>query len=172
MFREIKLKTYQVEAILSDYAIRGKFQPRGGFHAFLNDRNWEYIPFQDAELWPLSDDAKVGGMQKASLSINKRSLLIVSLLDDDQVSEIQVPVFHRPIIIHLGIFAVRGQLHVPSDAPDEDLMDELHDYFPVSGASIYPIRPVAFVPQKEVPLLFVSRTLIQAYQVVKKGAED
>jgi hypothetical protein len=59
---------------------------------------------------------------------------------------------------------------VRPDAPDEDILDELHDYFPVTQASIFPVRPVAVAPTRQVPLLLISRPLTQAYQVVKGPA--
>ena len=167
MFREIELKTYQIEGVMLDYLVRASLQPRGHLPAFMNDRNWEYIPFQNAELFPLAQDSRVGGMRKELLSVNKRSLCLVSLLDPEETSDIQIPVAYRSIIFHLELFAVQGQLHVTSDAPDEDLLDDLHDYFPVTSASIYPIRPIATPPTSQVPLMFISRSLIQAYQVLK-----
>ncbi len=170
MFREIELKSYQIEGVLLDYVLRAKLQPRGHMHAFLNDRNWEFIPFHDAELFPVAHDTKIGGMHKEMLSVSKKSLCLVSLMDQDQVADIQIPVTHRTILIHLALFAVQGELHVTSDAPDEDLMDDLHDFFPISDASIYPICPVSATPSSKVPLLFVSRPMIQAYQVIKKAA--
>ncbi len=167
MFREIELKTYKVEGILLDYVLRATLQPRGHLLAFMNDRNWEFVPFQDAELFPLAHDSKLGAMRKEHLSVNKQNLCFVSLLDSEAIPDIQIPIAHRSIIFHLGLFAVQGELHVTSDAPDEDLLDDLHDYFPVTAASIYPIRPVATPPSAKVPLLFISRQLIQAYQVIK-----
>jgi hypothetical protein len=167
MFREIELKTYQIEGVMLDYVLRASLQPRGHFLAFMNDRNWEYIPFQDAELFPLAQDSRVGGMKKELLSVNKQNLCLVSLLESEATLDIQIPVAHRSIIFYLGLFAVQGQLHVTSDAPDEDLMDDLHDYFPVSSVSIYPIRPIANPPTSKVPLMFINRSLIQAYQVLR-----
>ena len=169
MFRDIELKTYKVEGILLDYVLRASLQPRGNLLSFMNDRNWEYIPFQDAELFPLAQDARVGGMRKEQISVNKQNLCLLSLLDPDATSDVRIPIAHRSIIFHLELFAVQGELHVTSDAPDEDLMDDLHDYFPVTAASIYPIRPISSPPKAQVPLLFISRPLIQAYQVLKNS---
>jgi hypothetical protein len=169
MFREIELKTYKVEGIMLDYILRASLQPRGHLLAFMNDRNWEYIPFFDAELLPLAQDSRVGSMRKEFLSVNKQNLCLLSLLDPGATADVQIPIAHRSIIFHLGLFAVQGELHVTSDAPDEDLMDDLHDYFPVTSASIYPIRPIATPPTAKVPLMFISRPLIQAYQVLKNS---
>ena len=172
MFRDIQLKSYQIEALLLDYILKAKLQPRGHLLAFMNDRNWEFVPFQDAELFPLAHDSRIGGMRKELLSVNKQNLCFVSILDPEQVADVQIPVASRPIIFHLGLFAVQGDLHVTSDAPDEDLLDDLHDYFPVTSASIYPIRPVSSTPTSKVPMLFISRPLIQAYQVLKKSDDQ
>jgi hypothetical protein len=86
------------------------------------------------------------------------------------VAEIHLQSSTRPIIIYTGSFAIQGKLHVPPDAPDEDLLDDMHDFFPVTAASIFPLRPVAALPTKEVPLLFVNRKAIQTYHVLKPGS--
>ena len=38
---------------------------------------------------------------------------------------------------------------------------------PVTKAKIFPVRPLAVTPTRQVPLLLISRPLTQAYQVVK-----
>lgn len=168
MFREIELDTFRVEAVLQDYLLRAEFQPRGDLLAYLNDRNWQYISFRNCEVNALAADRRVGVMQQEVTTVNKHTLSVLSVLDKEQSADVHLQVTTRPVVFYLGQFAVQGQLHVPSDAPDEDLLDELHDFFPISDASIYSILPVASQPKRGVPLLFVNRMLVQTYHVLKK----
>jgi hypothetical protein len=102
--------------------------------------------------------------------VNKAHLSVVSLLRAEEVAEVTVPVTKRAAIFYVTQFAVQGQLHVSSDAPDEDLLDEMHDFYPLSEVSIYPLRPVASAPTVQVPMLWINRNLIQAYQVRQESA--
>lgn len=167
MFREIKLETFRIEAVTHDFMLRADFQPRGPFLAFLNDRNWEFLPFLNGELAPLAADSPVGSMRQDQLSVNKHTLGFLCLLDQDLAAKVQIPLAARQTIFYVGQFAIRGKLHVTSDAPDEDMLDDLHDFYPITDCSIFPIRPVSAKVSKHVPMLFINRILIQSYAVQK-----
>ncbi|MDX1614601.1 MAG: hypothetical protein R3300_09845, partial [Candidatus Promineifilaceae bacterium] len=133
MFGEIELRSYRVEVLLDNFVVKAKLQPRGELIAYLNDRNWSFIPLQKAELYPLPVERKVGGLRQTLTVVNKDHLSAVSVLDEDEAGQIALPVSRRAIIFYLDKFAVQGYLHVSADAPDEDLMDEMHDFFPVTA---------------------------------------
>lgn len=166
MFRQIELATLQVEAILQDYLLRGELQPRGQLVSYLNDRNWTFLPVKNAAFSALAADRRVGEIKQAASVINKSRLAALCLVEEKEVADIQLPAGTRPVIFYVAHFAIQGQLHVRPDAPDEDILDELHDFFPVTRATIFPMRPVAATPTRQVPLLLISRPLTQAYQVV------
>lgn len=170
MFGEIKLRSFQVEAVLNDFMLKAELQPRGQLAAFLNDRNWSFIPFVNGEWIPLAADRRVAGIKRTFTVVNKAHLSVISLLRAEEVADVTVPVTKRSVIFYLAQFAVQGQLHVSSDAPDEDLLDEMHDFYPLSEVSIYPLRPVASAPTVQVPMLWINRNLIQAYQVRQEPA--
>lgn len=167
MFRQIELATLQIEAILQDYLLRGELQPRGQLLSYLNDRNWTFVPVKNAVFTALASDRRVGEIKQAASVVNKGRLAALSLVDEGEAADIQLPAGTRPVIFYVAHFAVQGQLHVRPDAPDEDILDDLHDFFPVTQATIFPVRPVAVAPTRNVPLLLISRPLTQAYQVVK-----
>jgi hypothetical protein len=172
VFRQIELATIQVEAILQDYTLRGELQPRGQLISYLNDRNWTFVPVKNAVFSALAADRRVGEIKQTAAVINKNQLAALSVLNEDEAAEVQLPIGTRPVIFYIAHFAVQGQMHVRSDAPDEDILDDLHDYFPITQAKIFPVRPVAAAPTRQVPLLLISRPLTQAYQVVKgQGSE-
>jgi len=167
MFREIELPTFQAEALLENYLLRATIQPRGDFLTYLNDRGWPTISFQDVELLPLAKERRVGAIKQDLVTINKSHLCMLSLPDAEQTKDIQLQVTKRAVVFYFVNFAIQGQLHIRPDAPDEDLMDEMHDFFAVSEASVFPLWPVASTPISRVPLLFVNRPQIQAYHVSK-----
>lgn len=167
MFQNIELPTFRVEAVTQDYLLRAELQPRGDLLGYLNDRNWQYIPFRNGELQSLAADRRVGVMPQDMTTVNKQRLIMLSVLEKEQAANIHLPVTTRPTVCYLDHFAVQGKLHVPPDAPDEDLLDEMHDFFPMSKAVLFPIRPVAIKPAKEVPLLFINRSMIQTYHTLK-----
>lgn len=163
MFREIELATIQVEAILDDYVLQADMQPRGDLGVYINDRNWGFVSFQNAELLPLSVQRRVEKVRRGQFIVNKQNLAILSLLREEQADQVQLLSATRPIVIYTSHFAVRGQLHVNTEAPQEDLLTDMHDYHGLTKATIYPLREAATAPTASVPLLFVRRQLVQAY---------
>jgi hypothetical protein len=170
MFGEIELSTYQVEVILDDYLVRGELQPRGDILTYINDRNWTYVAFRNCELLPLANDSRVGAINQDLLVINKRHMCAISVLDEAQAKEVRLHEADRPLICYINQFAIQGKAHVHSEAPDEDLLDERQDYYALSEASIFPIRPISVAPTQKVPLLIFKRGRIQVYHVQSAAA--
>ena len=167
MFGEIKLGSFESEVILRDYILRGELRSRGDLLAYLNDRQWNFIPFVDAEIHPISKDRKVGAMKRAETLVNKAHLEVISVLREDQAEKVHLSIYKRPVLFILGHFVIQGDLHVSEDAPDQDILDELHDFFPVTAGSIFPIRSIATTPTNRVPLLFISRPAVQVYRIIE-----
>jgi hypothetical protein len=103
--------------------------------------------------------------------VNKRYLKLLSLTEASEAAEEQLLASTRPVAFYTGHFAVQGQLHVNQDARNEDLLDEAKDYFAMSEVSIYPLRKVSMPPTRHVPMLFISRPLLQIYHVMEKKGE-
>ena len=163
MFREIELTTIQVEAILDAYVLQADMQPRGELGVYLNDRNRGFIPFQNAELVPLYADRRVEKVRRGQFIVNKHNVAILSLLREDQADQVQLLSATRPVVLYTSHFAVNGQLHVNTEAPQEDLLSEMHDYHGLTMATLYPLRELAAAPTSSVPMLFVRRQFVQAY---------
>ncbi len=165
MFAEIKLTPIGIEAILGDYFVRGEIQSRGDIVVYLNDRNWSFFPILDGELFPLYTDRRIGAMKPATTVASKSNLEILSVLAEEDAEKVQATYSMRPVLFILGHFVVQGDLHVSEDAPDEDMLDDMHDFFAVTNGSIFPVRSVATRPTERVPLLFISRSAVQVYRV-------
>ena len=169
MFGEIRLEAFQVELILRDYLMRGEIRSRGDLFAYLNDRQWNFIPIMNAQLHPLSKERKIGAMKRADTLVNKSHIELLSVTNEEEAEKVHLSIYHRPVLVVLGHFVIQGDLHVSEDAPDQDILDELHDFFPVTDGSIFPIRSVATTPIEQVPLLFISRPAVQLYRIQESG---
>lgn len=165
MFGEIELETYSVELILDDFLVRGRIQPRGEVLIYLNDRNWDFLPVRHCELLPLNKENRVGTVSREFLVINKKHLFGLSFVEQNEVEKIRIPQSNRPLVCYINQFAIQGKVHVPADAPAEDLLDEMHDYYALSEASIFPLQPLSVSPTLKVPLMMISRGRVQVYNV-------
>jgi len=165
MFGEITLASFETEAILGSYLLRGELQSRGDLFAFLNDRNWNFVPIHEGEVCPLSENRKFGAMKRSLTMVNKNHLESLSVLKEEDAKQVRLSIYQRPVLFILDRFVVQGDLRVSEDAPDVDVLDELHDFFPVTDVSIFPIQSVATTPTERVPLLFISRPAVQLYRI-------
>ena len=167
MFAEIQFTSIKIEAILADYAIRGELRSRGDIAIFLNDRNYPTFSLFDCELHPLAADRRVETVRQDLITIEKTEVIAVSVLDEHALENAQLTVSKRKVIVYSGRFAIHGLLHVPADAPDEDVLDEKRDFFGITEGSIYPLAPVGTDPITSSPLILINRQTIQAYSVHK-----
>ena len=168
MFGELQLKTYQAEVVLEDYLIKAKIQPRGSMLVYLNDKQRPFLPFDDVEIYPLAVERQVACIKQPNIVVNKKYLKVLVVPDEADAQNEQLLTSKRPTAIYTGFFVIQGQLHVNADARDQDLLDETKDFFAVTEASIYPVRKVLTPPTRSVPLLYLSRGLVQGYHVVGK----
>lgn len=162
---ERSLATYGVEVFAADYLLRAQFKPLGELLVFLNDRQREFVRLDEVELLSLSAERQLRAIQREAVSVNKHSLLLISVPDGTQAERVQVIAGHRPVVFYLGPLIVRGQLHVNVDAVPDDLLDDTRDFYPVSDANIYYVRATAPKYTREVPLVLVNRRLVQAYHI-------
>jgi hypothetical protein len=165
VFAEIQFTPIIIEAVLADYTIRGVLRSRGDIAIFLNDRNYPTFSLIDCELHPLAADRRVETVRQELITIEKTEVIAVSVLDESALESAQITVSKRKVIIYSGRFAIHGLLHVPADAPDEDILDEKRDFFAITEGSIYPLAPVGTDPHTSSPLILINRQTIQAYSV-------
>jgi hypothetical protein len=165
VFGEIQLPKVRVEVVLADYVIRGDMQPRGDLISYMNDPHWSFVALRESELFPLALDRRVKGVRQSLTVVNKAYIRALMLLDEDDAQRLSYPVTGRPVIFYSEYFAIQGNLRVSADAPDEDLLDDMHDFYALTEVSIYPLRPTASSPGPGAPLALISRPLLQAYQL-------
>lgn len=165
MFAEIQFTSLAVEVLLSDYLLQGELRSRGDIVIYLNDRNYPSFILYDCALSPLDSNRRVETIKQDMISVEKAEVAAVSALDKTALENAHLSVARRMTTIYVSRFAIHGYLHVPADAPDEDLLDETRDFFGITEGSIYPLIPVGTTPFEKPSLLLVNRGRIQAYNV-------
>ena len=157
--------TFRIEALTASYLLRAELKPLGEILVYLNDRRRDYVRFEEVELQPIAHARQMRGVKREMMSVNKPSLLLVSLPVAEEVAKVQLIESSRPVVFYLGAFIVRGKLHINLDASDEDMLDDARDFYAVSDASIFPLEKLAATPSRQVPLLFVNRPHVEAYHI-------
>ena len=165
MFAEIQYTKFKVEAVLPNYVIRGLLRSRGEVLNYLNDRRYPTFSLYDCELVPISSDRKINTISQDSVTIDKRRVIVVSVLDESVKENMQLTVSERIVIFYCGNLAIHGLLHVPADAPDEDILDETRDFFGITNGSIYSLVPVGSDPTGNAPLMLLNQHMVNAYSV-------
>ncbi|HET6444180.1 MAG TPA: hypothetical protein VFI27_06315 [candidate division Zixibacteria bacterium] len=166
MFAEIQFTSVTVETVLADYIIRGLMHSRGEILNFLNDRNYPSFSLHDCEVHPLAVNRKVEMIRQDVVTIQKSKVVLVSVLDQGVGEKAQLTVSKRRVTFYCGQFAIHGQIHVPADAPDEDIIDETRDFFGMTEGSVYPLMPVGTEPYAGVPLILINRMTVEAYSAI------
>lgn len=167
---EITFDTYKVETMMANFLLRGDLQPRGDLMVFLNDQTYSHFTFDEAELLPLATGYQVRSIRQPAVNVNRDTIAFISALEEGQADKVQILQSKRPVVFYTELLAIRGYLHVNPDMRDDDLLDQMHDFFAITGASIFPLRSLANTPRREVPFLAVNRNVIFAYHVDKPEA--
>lgn len=165
MFAEIQFTKVNVEAVLADYVIRGVLHSRGEVLNFLNDRRYPTFSLYDCELHPLSVERKISTFNQELVTIDKKRIIVLSVLDEHIREGLQLTISERIVNFYCGNLAIHGLLHVPADAPDEDILDEKRDFFGITDGSVYSLVPVGTEPHSDAPLMLINRHNIGAYSV-------
>jgi hypothetical protein len=171
MFAEIQFTKVNVEAVLADYVIRGVLHSRGEVLNFLNDRRYSTFSLYDCELHPLSAERKIGIFNQDLVTIDKKKVIVLSVLDKHVRDAIQLTASKRIVIFYCGNIAIHGLLHVSADAPDEDILDEKRDFFGITDGSVYSLVPVGTEPCSDAPLMLLNRHNVGAYSVQSQQSQ-
>ena len=167
MFAALQFTPINVEAVLADYVVSGSLKSRGEILNFLNDRRYPTFSLYGSELQPTAASRKIETVKQELVTINKASVIVVSVEDREALADMQLTISERRVIFYCGSLVVHGLLHVPADAPDEDILDEAKDFFGITKGSIYSLVPLSIDPKKDVPLMLINRHKIEAYSVLK-----
>lgn len=161
----LQLDAYPVDVSTGNFLVRGQIQPRGDLFTYLNDRSRASYPIVQAQFMADGPEYKVSAIKQASITVTQAHIAFMALLNEEDAAQVQFVQASRPVVFYTNWFAMRGNLHVHGEARDDDLMEPTKDFFAVTEASVYPIRPNAHAPHRHYPLLALNRKGIVGYHI-------
>ncbi|MCA9873738.1 MAG: hypothetical protein KC441_08785 [Anaerolineales bacterium] len=159
----IKLESWHIELGIPGFLVRATIQPRGDLMIYLNNQTYTSFTFNDVELLPLGADYQIKGVKQAMMNVNRQAISFMTVTEPDKASKVQLLQSKRPIVFYTEWFAVRGDLHVNTETPDENLLDDKFEFFMITEATIYPLRAVNHRPLAKAPAVAFNRKAILAY---------
>lgn len=154
---------WNVELGIPSFLIKTRFQPRGDLLIFINNLTYLSFYFEDVEMLPLGTKYQFKGVKQPGMTINREAISFISILDESDREKVQVLAAKRTIVAYTEWFAIRGDLHVNTETPDENLFDEKFEFFPLTDVTIFPLRKIMAKPVQKVPALMLNRTAILGY---------
>ncbi|MBK8984906.1 MAG: hypothetical protein IPM39_02315 [Chloroflexi bacterium] len=165
--QDLRFETWKIEVAIPNFLLRASFQPRGDMMIYLNNQTYTSFNFTEVELLPLAADYQVKGIKQPLFNVNRSMMEFVSILEADKASQIQLLQSKRRVVFYTSWFAVRGDLHVNSEAPDESLLDDKFDFFMLTDATIFPLRPLNAPITQKAPAVAFNRKAILAHHTHK-----
>lgn len=156
---------WNVELGIPNFLIKTRFQPRGDMLIFMNNRTYLSYYFEDIELLPLGTNYQFNVIKQPGMTVNRGVISFLSIIDESDVKKMQVLAAKRPIVCYTEWFAIRGDFHVNTETPSENLFDEKYEFFVLTNVTIYPLRKMMTKPTAKVPALLLNRTAILGYHV-------
>ncbi|MBK6328848.1 MAG: hypothetical protein KA362_09605 [Chloroflexi bacterium] len=159
----IKLESWKIEIAIPNFLVRAALTPRGDLMIFLNNLTYTSFNFNDVEMMPLGTDFQVKGVKQSMINISRSAISYISVLEPHKAAQIQLLQSKRAIVFYTEWFAVRGDLHVNSETPNENLLDDKFHFFMLTDATIFPLRTMTARPIQKVPAVAFNRLEILAY---------
>jgi hypothetical protein len=159
----LQFETWKVEIAIPSFLVKASFQPRGALTIFLNNQTYTSLNFTEVELLPLGADYQVKGIKQPLMNFNRGMIEFISFLEVEKAAQIQLLQAKRRVVFYTRSFAVRGDLHVNTEAPDENLLDDKFDFFMLTDATIFPLHPMSVRVTQKVPALAFNRKTILAH---------
>jgi len=161
--QNLRFEKWKIEIAIPNFLVRAALQPRGDLMIFLNNLTYTSFNFSDVEFVPLGTDYQVKGVKQPMMNVTRSAIAFLSVLEPERAAQIQLLQAKRPMVFYTPWFAVRGDLHVNTEAPDESLLDDKFEFFMLTDATIYPLRPINTQPTHKVPAVAFNRYNILAY---------
>jgi hypothetical protein len=166
----IRLENWKVEVAIPNLLIKATLQPRGDLMIFLNNLTYTSFTFNDVELVPLGTDYQVKGVKQPMMNVTRNAISFMSVLEPEKATQIQLLQSKRLMVFYTEWFAVRGDLHVNTETPDENLLDDKFEFFMLTDVTIYPLRAMNARPIAKAPAVAFNRHTILAYHTQSQSS--
>lgn len=164
----IKVDPISIDVSAGNFLIRGSLEARGDLLVFLNDQNRSSFPVIDAQVMADGPEYKVSTMKQSSFTVSQEHIAFVAVTNEEDAAKVQYVQVSRPVVFYTNWFAIRGNLHVSSEARADELMDPTKEFFAVTDVSVFPIRKMTHQPQHNYPLLAIQRSGIVGYHIYEQ----
>ena len=154
-----------VDISAGNFLVRGEIEVRGDLIVYLNDQNRSSFPIRNAQIMADGPEYKVSAMKQTSFTTSQEHIAFVAVPKEEDAQKVQFVQASRTVVFYTNWFAIRGDLHVSSEARDDDLMDPTKDFFAVTDVSVFPIRQMTHQPQHKYPLAAIQRTGVVGYHI-------
>lgn len=156
---------WNVEIGLPSFLVKSRFQPRGDMLIFVNNLTYLSFYFEDIEMLPLGTKYQFKGVKQKGMTINRGAISFISIVDDKDMERMQLLSAKRSMVFYTQWFAIRGDFHVNTEAPNENIFDEKYEFFALTDVSVFPLRKIMAKPTLKLPGLLINRTAILGYHV-------
>lgn len=161
----IQFDYFNVELGIPSFLVKASFQPRGDLLIFVNNLTYLSFYFENMEMLPLGTQFQLKSLKQPGMTINRGAIAFMSILDEASMAKMQFLAVKRTIVCYTEWFAIRGDLHVNTETPNENLFDEKYEFFPLTDAKIYPLQKMMVKPTPQVPALLLNRKAILGYHI-------
>lgn len=161
----ITFQRINVDVSAGNFLVRGEIEPRGDLIVFMNDENNSSFAILNAQFMPDGPEYKVPTIKQASITVNQDHLAFIGVIKEEDAASIQFVQSSRTAVFYTNWFAIRGDLHVHGEVKEDELMEPTKAFYPVTNASIFPIRQTTHAPHRTYPLVAINRSEIISYHL-------
>ena len=152
---------HSVEILMVDSRVTARVEPIGSWLDFANEPGRGTIVVHDARIYA-NDVTDQRSVENPRLSLNKRDILAIVLLDPEGRKSFEIPEPTTSAVCHIGPFICRGQVHLGRCDPATMLDDADGDFFVMTAAYFSSRRPLA-APLPAAEMLLMNRRQVQMY---------
>lgn len=166
----ISQRLYRVECYTNTLKIDGKLEPMGDLINAFNDPRRNYLPVHEATITALAANNPLGSVTVAQISINKKELVLVAVLDKADYEGVRLLTNVARLTVYTAAYAINAEFHMGGEMRERDLLDTLTtDFVAITQARFFPLvaSRVTLPPVREFSVL--NRAHVIGYHGEKKA---
>lgn len=163
-------RLYRSEIFTEELRIEGKLEPMGEIITALGDARRTCMSVYDATVTPVSAHNRLSAMAIPELTISKKHVVFVALLDPTDHEGIRLPPNIHVLTIYTQNFVIQGEFHLGGETRVRDFVDTLTlDFTPVTNARFFPLTPPKANLTASWPFIIINKNLINMYHSHNAG---
>jgi hypothetical protein len=157
-----------VRVFTPDYVVGGYVAPPGqAFLGWLNNVNQRAIVVIRTQAMGLAPDSVVEAFSPAKVTVPKRRIVALDLMDEAGRRSIQLAPQRVPAMLYAGGFTIRANLHPTGDMPVANLFNVMGgEFFSISEAKIQPAVPARNFGPAEAQILLINQHWVDFFHTL------